>query len=179
MLLFAKSQIICIASAKVIDKGVQFNRFNWAHLSYFNGKLHIHSSLNLYQFRKYSDADKIQSSQTLSVSRIGNIMVYVIYGLDIEPAHFLWLISFSLTHQGRDKMAAIFQTKLSNAFFLTKDVRISIKMSLKFIRIGPISNIFLALVQRMAWRRPGDKPLYEPMLAILSTRICVNRPQYQ
>ena len=29
----------------------------------------------------------------------------------------------------------------------------------------------------MAWRRPGDKPLFEPMLAILPTQICVTRPQ--
>ena len=28
--------------------------------------------------------------------------------------------------------------------------------------MGPINNI-LALVQVMAWRRPGDKPLSEPI----------------
>ena len=40
---------------------------------------------------------------------------------------------------------------------------ISIKMSLKFIPKGPIDNI-PSLVQIMAWRRPGDKPLSEPMM---------------
>ena len=34
------------------------------------------------------------------------------------------------------------------------------------------------LVQIMAWRRPGDKPLYEPMLVYLLTHICVTRPQW-
>ena len=29
----------------------------------------------------------------------------------------------------------------------------------------------------MAWRRPGDKPLCEPMMVSLSTHICVTRPQ--
>ena len=29
----------------------------------------------------------------------------------------------------------------------------------------------------MAWRRPGDKPLSEPMLASLLTHVCVTRPQ--
>ena len=29
----------------------------------------------------------------------------------------------------------------------------------------------------MAWRRPGDKPLSEPMMVSLLTHICVNRPQ--
>ena len=37
---------------------------------------------------------------------------------------------------------------------------------------GPINNI-PALVQIMAWRRPGDKPLSEIMLASLLTYICV------
>ena len=30
----------------------------------------------------------------------------------------------------------------------------------------------------MAWRRPGDKPLSEPMMARLLTHICVTRPQW-
>ena len=29
----------------------------------------------------------------------------------------------------------------------------------------------------MAWRRPGDKPLSEPMLVSLPTHICVTRSQ--
>ena len=35
-----------------------------------------------------------------------------------------------------------------------------------------------ALVQIMAWRRPGDKPLSEAMMVNLSTHICVSRPQW-
>ena len=30
----------------------------------------------------------------------------------------------------------------------------------------------------MAWRRPGDKPLSEPMMVSLPTHICVARPQW-
>ena len=41
---------------------------------------------------------------------------------------------------------------------------------------GPINNI-PALVQIMAWRRPGDRPLSEPMMVSLLTQICVTRPQ--
>ena len=40
-----------------------------------------------------------------------------------------------------------------------------------------INNI-PALVQIMAWRRPGDKPLFEPMMVNLRTHICVTRPQW-
>ena len=35
-----------------------------------------------------------------------------------------------------------------------------------------------ALVQIMARRRPGDKPLSEPMMVRLQTHICVTRPQW-
>ena len=48
---------------------------------------------------------------------------------------------------------------------------------LKFIPKGPINNI-PTLVQIMAWRRPGDKPLSEPMMIISLTHICVARPQW-
>ena len=47
--------------------------------------------------------------------------------------------------------------------FLNENVLISIKISLKFIPNGPINNI-PPLIQIMAWRRPGDKPLSEPMM---------------
>ena len=39
-------------------------------------------------------------------------------------------------------------------------------------------NSIPALVQIMAWRRPGDKPLSEPMMVRLPTHICVTRPQW-
>ena len=38
-----------------------------------------------------------------------------------------------------------------------------IKISQNFIPKGPIDNN-LALVQIMAWRRIGDKPIFEPLL---------------
>ena len=61
--------------------------------------------------------------------------------------------------------------------FLNENVGISIKISLKFVPKGPINNN-PALVQIMAWRRSGDKPLSEPMMASLLTHICVTRPQW-
>ena len=61
--------------------------------------------------------------------------------------------------------------------FLNENVRISIKISLKFVPKGPINNN-PALVQIMAWRRSGDKPLSEPMKVSLLTHICVTRPQW-
>ena len=60
--------------------------------------------------------------------------------------------------------------------FFNENLRISIKSSL-FIPKGSINNI-PALVQIMAWRRPGDKPLSEPMLIRLPTHIWVTLPQW-
>ena len=61
--------------------------------------------------------------------------------------------------------------------FLHENVWISINISLKFVPRGPINNI-LTLVQVMAWRRPGDKPLSEPMMVRLPTHKCATRPQW-
>ena len=60
---------------------------------------------------------------------------------------------------------------------LNKNEWISIEISLKFVRKGSINNIH-ALIQIMAWCRPGDKPLSELMMACLLTHICVTRPQW-
>ena len=62
-------------------------------------------------------------------------------------------------------------------FFLNENIWISIKISPKLVIKGPINNI-PALVQIMAWRRPGDKPLSEPIMVRLLTHICVTWPQW-
>ena len=61
--------------------------------------------------------------------------------------------------------------------FFNENVWISITISMKFAPKGPINDI-PALVQIMAWRRPGDKPLSEPMMVSLLTHLCVTRPQW-
>ena len=60
---------------------------------------------------------------------------------------------------------------------LNENVSISLKISLKFVPKVQFNNI-PALLQIMAWRRPGDKPLSEPMVVSLLTHICVTRPQW-
>ena len=64
-----------------------------------------------------------------------------------------------------------FADDIFKCIFLNTNVWIPIKISLKFVPKGPINNI-PALVQIMAWRRPGNRPLSEPMLVSLSTHIC-------
>ena len=68
-----------------------------------------------------------------------------------------------------------FPDEIFKCILLNENVRIRIKISLEFVPKGPINNI-PAMVQVMAWRRPGDKPLSEPMVVSLPTHICVARP---
>ena len=70
-----------------------------------------------------------------------------------------------------------FADDILKCIFLNENVWILITISLKFVPKGPINNI-LALAQKIAWRRPGDKPLSEPMMASLLTHIWVTRPQW-
>ena len=61
--------------------------------------------------------------------------------------------------------------------FLNENIRVSIKISMKFVPNGRIYNN-PALVQIMAWRGSGEKPLSEPTVISLLTHICVTRPQW-
>ena len=70
-----------------------------------------------------------------------------------------------------------FADDIFKCIFLNENVSIAIEISLKFVPKGPINNI-PALVQIMAWRRPGEKPLSEPMMVSLPTHICITRPQW-
>ena len=85
------------------------------------------------------------------------------------------MVAFNTLRQrqnGRHFADAIFKW-----IFFNENVWIPIKISLKLVPQGPINNI-PALVQIMAWRRPGDKPLSGPMMVRLATHICVTRPQW-
>ena len=79
--------------------------------------------------------------------------------------HILYPI---LTHWGRDKWTP-FRRRQFQMHFL--------KISLKFVPKGPINNV-PAMVQIMAWRRPGGRPLSEPVVVTLPTHICIVRPQW-
>ena len=70
-----------------------------------------------------------------------------------------------------------FPDDIFKCILLNANAWISIKISLKLVPKGPINNI-PALVQIMAWRRSGDKPLSEPMMVRLLTHICVTQPQW-
>ena len=112
------------------------------------------------------------------------LMLNCLFGLSpsvfrMNYVHIVLIVSHRglnviLTHRGRDKMDAISQTTFSNVFSWMKMHGFRL---LKFVPKVRINNV-PALVQIMSWRRPGDKPLSEPMMVSLLTHICVTRPQW-
>ena len=59
-----------------------------------------------------------------------------------------------------------FADDMFKCVFLNENIWISIRISLNLVPNGSISYI-PALVQILSWRRPGDKPLSEPMTVSL------------
>ena len=93
-------------------------------------------------------------------------------------AFFKWTVVVGCFNSLRPRQnGRLFADVTFKRIFLNENIRISTKISLKFVSRGLINNI-PALVLIMAWRRPGDKPLSEPMLVRSLTHICVTRPQW-
>ena len=94
------------------------------------------------------------------------------YGCPSFDYGYLWFNKLRPRQQRRHFADDIFKCILLN-----ENVMISFKISLMFIPKGPINTI-PALVEMMAWRRPGHKPLSELILLSLLAHICVTRPQW-
>ena len=96
-----------------------------------------------------------------------------------------WFSSSSVKFQGHTALNALrprqngrhFPCDIFKCIFFSENVWISLNISLRFVPNGPINNI-PALVQIMAWCRPGDKPLSQPMMVRSLTHLCVTRPQW-
>ena len=100
------------------------------------------------------------------------LFLYCCVGAKTPPMDTLVLNILKPRQDGR-----YFPDDIFKCIFLNEKVLILIKISLKFVPKCSINNI-PALVQIMAWRRPGDKPLSEPMMASFPTHRCITRPQW-
>ena len=69
-------------------------------------------------------------------------------------------------------MAAISADNIFKCIFLNENVRITLKISLKIVPKVRVNKI-PALVQIMAWHRPGDKPFSEPIMVCM-VYWCIN-----
>ena len=95
-----------------------------------------------------------------------------------QQTHNVLILSFACINSLRPRPnRRHFAYDIFKCIFENENEWITPRMSLKFVPKVRINNI-PALVQIMAWRRPGDKPLSEPMMVSLPTHICVTRPQW-
>ena len=90
---------------------------------------------------------------------------------------WVWLFYISFNKLRPRQNGRHFPDDIFKYILLNENVWILLKISLKFVPKGPIDNIS-SLIQIMAWRRWGDKPLSEAMVFSLLTHICVTRPQW-
>ena len=94
--------------------------------------------------------------------RIIIIMQNHLVALNIYSTCQVYLVE-CLTHLSLAKMVAISQTMFSNAFSWMKSLVFGSKFHWSLFLRGPIDNES-SLVQVMAWRRTGNKPLPELMM---------------
>ena len=113
-----------------------------------------------------------------------NIFEVVIPAVPIKAQHtnirtvwYILYMIFLLTHWGREINGRHISDDIFRCIFFNANLRILLKIPLKLVPRVRISNI-PALVQVMAWRRSGYKPLSEPIMVRSPTHFCVTRPQW-
>ena len=131
--------------------------------TYFNGILHQNQTLSFCKIHLKS-ASKIYPivSQCLN------------YGFHMRNYPCVSCIINTLRPRQNDRH---FADDIFKCIFFNENVSFSINFPLEFVPKGPIDNIPV-LVQIIAWRLTGDKPLSEPMMVRLPTHICFTRPQW-
>ena len=144
-------------------------QYNAMHLWMVTALLFIHF------FHLYRISEKLTLSNVLANSWNTNLRIIL---WSYVHSNVLSLNAIKLVNSLRlRKNGRHFPDDIFKCIFLNESIWISFEISLKFVPKGPINNI-PALVQIMAWRRPGHEPLSELMLVCLLTHICVTRHQW-
>ena len=120
----------------------------------------------------------------LSSHDIGKIRTWLDYQMQEQDKNVIFnyaLIIFvwngSMVNILRSRQNGHHFSDIFKCILFDENVWISHKISLKFVPDVRINNI-PALVQIMAWHRPGNKLLSKPMMLSLLTHICVTPPQW-
>ena len=103
-----------------------------------------------------------------------NTIVLSYYLVNRGPGVFINTLRPSINTLRPRQDGRLFPDDIFKCIFLNENVWIHWRFHCKFVPKGPINNI-PALVQIMAWCRPGDKPLSEPMMLSLLTHLCVTQ----
>ena len=120
---------------------------------------------NYQYFQRNGHREMISiSSEMISISSTVSLRLRVCNGwwfhffLRSVIWHWQGINSLRPRQNGRHVADDIFK-----CIFVNENTWIPTKISLNYVSYGLINNM-AALVQTMAWRRPGDKPLSEPMM---------------
>ena len=150
--------------------------FNWTLWNKFQWNFNRNSNIFIHE----NEFESVVCEMAAILSRPQCVKQHIITWISGDPVHPTiicvirpqWVNTLRPRQTGRHFADDIFKCILLN-----ENAWISLKISLKFVPGVRINNI-PALVQIMAWRRTGDKPLSEPMMDNLLTHICVTRPQW-
>ena len=172
-----------VSNVRSVD-GATFAFHRW------NVTIHLYFSsckLDMFKFPYDSQKCYLDFGNTAELDSMVNITVEKRLGFSLEfysesnefhlksteVSSSMWTVSVMnrlqhyffpwLTHLHLDKMAAILADDILKCIFLNEKFCILVRNSLKFVPKGPIDNKW-ALVQIMAWRRTGDKPIPGPMM---------------
>ena len=132
-----------------------------------------------------------QTKMTFILSKVSKWRIYRHWagGIRFMATSAMWFDKRKGIMESRHRISILFNTlrprqngrhfaeDIFKCIFLNENVWIPIRISLKFVPKCLINNN-PALVQIKAWRRPGDKPLSEPLMVSLPTHICVTRLQW-
>ena len=122
-------------------------------------------------YERLHNHNKAKHNKTVCIF-LGIYCIYDVTNWGTEAVLFTSFNSLRPRRNGRYNSDNIFK-----CIFLKENVWILTIISMKFV-VRVQLTIFQHLVQIMAWRRPGDKPLSEPMMVSLLTHICLTRPQW-
>ena len=134
-------------------------------LSPLCGNVDKHSPFDIYIYICFV---LLQQSRVASGRLPPPPSVIIRASLNDEPSYRKIPQTINTLRPGQD--GRHFPDYIFKRIFFNENVWIFTKISLKFVLKGPI-YIIPALVMIMAWRRPGDKPLSEPMMACLLTQM--------
>ena len=102
---------------------------------------------------------------------------WVIYHMTPISAYRYQCLQQNINKSRRRQNCHHFADGIFKWLFMNKNVWVSLKISLKIVPKFRINNI-PGLVQIMDQRRPGDKPLSEPLMISSPTHICIPRPHW-
>ena len=139
----------------------------WYGMIWYNMMCIEWPDLSLRNIKKWKSFEKLERDSCMLFIDTG---IYLYFGCDKSGL----LQDEAVSTLGPRQNGRHFADDIFKCIVVTENVWFPTKISLKFVPKGLINNI-PSFVQLLALRRPGDKPLSEPMIISLPTHKCVVR----